>query len=37
MHLGSDARGDYEALPGMIQFFRNSGYAFVTIEQMLQP
>lgn len=37
MHLGTDAKGDYEALPGIIQFFRASGYAFVTSEQMLQP
>jgi hypothetical protein len=29
--------GDFEALPGLIQFFRDNGYEFVTIEQMLQP
>ena len=37
MHLGADAVTDFEALPGLIQFFRDSGYAFVTVEQMLQP
>ena len=37
MHFGSDAAGDYEALPGLIRFFRDNGYAFVTAEQMLQP
>ena len=37
MHLGADAAGDLEALPGLIQFFRDSGYSFVTVEQMLQP
>jgi peptidoglycan-N-acetylglucosamine deacetylase len=37
LHVGAAAAGDFEALPGLIQFFRDSGYAFVTIEQMLQP
>ena len=37
LHVGADAAGDFEALPGLIRFFRDSGYAFVTIEQMLQP
>jgi peptidoglycan-N-acetylglucosamine deacetylase len=37
LHVGAAAVGDFEALPGLIQFFRDSGYAFVTIEQMLQP
>jgi peptidoglycan/xylan/chitin deacetylase (PgdA/CDA1 family) len=37
LHVGAAATGDFEALPGLIQFFRDSGYAFVTIEQMLQP
>jgi peptidoglycan/xylan/chitin deacetylase (PgdA/CDA1 family) len=37
MHVGAAATGDFEALPGMIDFFRNDGYLFVTIEQMLQP
>ena len=37
LHVGASAAGDFEALPGLIQFFRDSGYAFVTIEQMLQP
>jgi hypothetical protein len=37
MHVGAAAVGDFEALPGMIQSFRDKGYAFVTVEQMLQP
>ena len=37
LHVGASAVGDFEALPGLIQFFRDSGYAFVTVEQMLQP
>ena len=37
LHVGSEAPGDFEALPGLIHFFRESGYRFVTIEQMLQP
>jgi peptidoglycan/xylan/chitin deacetylase (PgdA/CDA1 family) len=37
LHVGAAAVGDFEALPGLIQFFRDNGYAFVTIEQMLQP
>jgi peptidoglycan/xylan/chitin deacetylase (PgdA/CDA1 family) len=37
LHVGAAAGGDFEALPGLIQFFRDSGYAFVTVEQMLQP
>jgi peptidoglycan/xylan/chitin deacetylase (PgdA/CDA1 family) len=37
LHVGAAAATDYEALPGLIQFFRDSGYAFVTVEQMLQP
>jgi peptidoglycan/xylan/chitin deacetylase (PgdA/CDA1 family) len=37
LHVGAAAVGDFEALPGLIQFFRDSGYSFVTIEQMLQP
>jgi len=37
LHVGASAAGDFEALPGLIQFFRDSGYAFVTVEQMLQP
>jgi peptidoglycan/xylan/chitin deacetylase (PgdA/CDA1 family) len=36
-HVGAVAVGDFEALPGIIQFFRDAGYAFVTVEQMLQP
>jgi peptidoglycan-N-acetylglucosamine deacetylase len=37
LHVGAAAVGDFEALPGLIRFFRESGYDFVTIEQMLQP
>jgi peptidoglycan/xylan/chitin deacetylase (PgdA/CDA1 family) len=37
LHVGAAAVGDFEALPGLITFFRDSGYDFVTIEQMLQP
>ena len=37
LHVGAAAAGDFEALPGLIQFFRESGYSFVTVEQMLQP
>lgn len=37
LHVGSAAAGDFEALPGLIKFFRDNGYAFVTVEQMLQP
>ena len=36
LHVGNAAAGDFEALPGLIQFFRDNGYAFVTVEQMLQ-
>jgi peptidoglycan/xylan/chitin deacetylase (PgdA/CDA1 family) len=37
LHVGAAAVGDFEALPGLIQFFKDDGYSFVTIEQMLQP
>lgn len=37
MHVGADAAGDYEALPLLIDYFWQQGYAFVTVEQMLQP
>jgi peptidoglycan/xylan/chitin deacetylase (PgdA/CDA1 family) len=37
LHVGAAAAGDFEALPGLIEFFRDNGYSFVTIEQMLQP
>lgn len=37
MHVGADAVGDFEALPGLIGYYRGQGYAFVTVEQMLQP
>jgi peptidoglycan-N-acetylglucosamine deacetylase len=37
LHVGAAAAGDFEALPGLIQFFRDNDYDFVTLEQMLQP
>jgi peptidoglycan/xylan/chitin deacetylase (PgdA/CDA1 family) len=37
LHVGAAAVTDFEALPSLIQFFRDNGYAFVTVEQMLQP
>ena len=37
LHVGAAAAGDFEALPGLVQFFRDNGYSFVTVEQMLQP
>lgn len=37
MHVGSGAPGDYDVLPSMIDWYRDHGYAFVTIEQMMQP
>ena len=41
LHVGvgrADApSGDYAALPGMIASFREQGYEFVTVEEMLQP
>jgi peptidoglycan/xylan/chitin deacetylase (PgdA/CDA1 family) len=37
LHVGAAAAGDFEALPGLISFFRDNGYEFVTVEQMLQP
>jgi peptidoglycan-N-acetylglucosamine deacetylase len=37
LHVGNAAATDFEALPSLIRFFRDSGYAFVTVEQMLQP
>lgn len=37
LHVGAAAAGDFEALPGLVKFFRDNGYAFVTVEQMLQP
>ena len=37
MHVGADAPGDLEALPALIDLYRQNGYTFVTAEQMLQP
>ena len=36
LHVGASAAGDYESLPAMISSFREQGYDFVTVEQMLQ-
>jgi peptidoglycan/xylan/chitin deacetylase (PgdA/CDA1 family) len=37
MHVGAAAAGDYEALPLLVDYYRQQGHAFVTVEQMLQP
>lgn len=37
LHVGAPAAGDFEGLPALVDFYRNAGYEFVTIEQMLQP
>lgn len=37
MHVGAAAAGDYEVLPLLIDYYRQRDYAFVTVEQMLQP
>lgn len=37
MHVGASAAGDYEVLPSMIAWYQERGYAFVTVEQMMQP
>ena len=37
MHVGASAVGDFEALPGLVQHYRDNGYAFVTVEQMVLP
>lgn len=37
MHVGNDSASDLAALPELIGFYRSNGYAFVTIEEMLQP
>ncbi|HEU5432636.1 MAG TPA: polysaccharide deacetylase family protein [Thermomicrobiales bacterium] len=37
MHVGAAAAGDFDALPGLVDFFRAQGYQFVTVEQMVQP
>ena len=34
---GAGAEGDLASLPGMIASFREQGYEFVTVEEMLQP
>ena len=36
MHVGSDGT-DQDALPGLVEAFREDGYAFVTVEEILQP
>ena len=42
LHVGASGgdgnpNGDLAALPGMIASFRDQGYEFVTVEEMLQP
>ncbi len=37
MHVGGAYPGDFEALPLLIDYYRQQGHAFVTVEQMLQP
>jgi peptidoglycan/xylan/chitin deacetylase (PgdA/CDA1 family) len=37
MHVGASAAGDYEALPELIQYYRDNGYAFVAVAKMLEP
>lgn len=37
LHVGAGAAGDYESLPSMIATFRELGYAFVTVEEMVAP
>ena len=37
LHVGANAITDLQSLPGQIDFFRSQGYAFVTIEEMIQP
>lgn len=37
MHVGASAAGDYEALPELIRYYRDNGYAFVSVDQMIQP
>jgi peptidoglycan/xylan/chitin deacetylase (PgdA/CDA1 family)/N-acetylmuramoyl-L-alanine amidase len=36
MHVGSDGT-DQDALPGLVEAFREDGYAFVTVEEILAP
>jgi peptidoglycan/xylan/chitin deacetylase (PgdA/CDA1 family) len=37
LHVGAAAAADFEGLPALVDFYRNAGYEFVTVEQMLQP
>jgi peptidoglycan/xylan/chitin deacetylase (PgdA/CDA1 family) len=37
MHVGASAAGDYEVLPSLVAWYLDHGYAFVTVEQMMQP
>ena len=37
MHVGVQAPGDFEALPGFIETAEAEGYALVTVEQLMQP
>ena len=36
MHVGSDGT-DQDALPGLVEAYEEQGYAFVTVEELLQP
>jgi peptidoglycan/xylan/chitin deacetylase (PgdA/CDA1 family) len=36
MHVGSDGT-DQDALPGLVEQYEQMGYAFVTVEELLQP
>jgi hypothetical protein len=36
MHVGSDGT-DQDALPGLVEAYEDLGYAFVTVEELLQP
>lgn len=37
MHVGVQAPGDFEALPGFIDAAEAQGYAFVMVDQLMQP
>lgn len=37
LHVGAGATADYEALPALVGYYREQGYEFVSVEQMLQP
>ena len=37
MHVGSQASGDFDALPDIIETATAEGYALVTVDQLMQP